>query len=94
MESYVFLAVLLAAAMHAGWNALLKLDVEPLRAITLISIAAGMPAVVLEGSGALQERVTETGAGIVSRARDGEQLAVELRTCLKKGQALCQRTHR
>src|SRR5690606_19093493 len=47
MESYVFASVLLAAAMHAGWNAILKLNLEPLRAITLVSIAAGVPAVLL-----------------------------------------------
>ena len=45
METHVFLAVLAAAALHAGWNALLKLRLEPLMAITLISIAAGLVAV-------------------------------------------------
>ncbi len=45
METHVFLAVLTAAALHAGWNALLKLKLEPLLAITLISIAAGLVAV-------------------------------------------------
>ncbi len=42
METHVFLAVLAAALLHAGWNALLKLKLEPLLAITLISIAAGI----------------------------------------------------
>jgi drug/metabolite transporter (DMT)-like permease len=45
METQVFLAVLLAAALHAGWNALLKLRLEPLLAITFISIAAGLIAI-------------------------------------------------
>ena len=47
MDSHIFVSVLLAAAMHAGWNAILKLNLEPLRAITLVSIAAGVPAIVL-----------------------------------------------
>lgn len=42
MEWHVFLAVLAAAAFHAGWNALLKLNVEPIVAITLISVACGV----------------------------------------------------
>jgi drug/metabolite transporter (DMT)-like permease len=41
METHVFLAVLVAAAFHATWNAMLKLDLAPLRAITLISVGAG-----------------------------------------------------
>jgi drug/metabolite transporter (DMT)-like permease len=39
MDPIVFTAVLFAAAMHAGWNAIIKLNLEPLKAITLISIA-------------------------------------------------------
>lgn len=39
MDPIVFTAVLCAAAMHAGWNAIIKLNLEPLKAITLISIA-------------------------------------------------------
>jgi drug/metabolite transporter (DMT)-like permease len=39
MDPFVFTAVLCAAAMHAGWNAIIKLNLEPLKAITLISIA-------------------------------------------------------
>ncbi len=35
MDLFVFLAVLGAAACHAGWNTLLKLDLEPLAATTL-----------------------------------------------------------
>lgn len=47
MDFTVFAAVLLAALFHAGWNAMLKLRVEPLLAITLVSIAAGLVAVPL-----------------------------------------------
>jgi drug/metabolite transporter (DMT)-like permease len=47
MELNVFLAVLFAAACHAGWNALLKLRLEPLLALSLISAAAGLVMVVL-----------------------------------------------
>lgn len=41
MEPLVFLAVLLAAAFHAGWNALVKIDLDRFLSITLISLAAG-----------------------------------------------------
>lgn len=47
MEITVFLAVLVAAACHAGWNALLKLDVEPIVATTLLAIASGLVALPL-----------------------------------------------
>ena len=47
MELHVFLAVLVAAACHAGWNALLKLDVEPLVATTLLAVASGLVALPL-----------------------------------------------
>lgn len=47
MEPIVFAAVLFAAALHAGWNALLKLKLEPLLAITLVSVGAGLVAVPL-----------------------------------------------
>jgi drug/metabolite transporter (DMT)-like permease len=46
MEPHVFAAVLFAAACHAGWNALLKLRLEPLLALSLISAAAGLVMVV------------------------------------------------
>jgi drug/metabolite transporter (DMT)-like permease len=46
MELNVFLAVLFAAACHAGWNAMLKLRLEPLLALSLISAAAGLVMVV------------------------------------------------
>jgi drug/metabolite transporter (DMT)-like permease len=42
MDPFVFMAVLAAAAFHAGWNALLKLKLEPLTAISLISAACGI----------------------------------------------------
>ncbi len=40
MEPHVFAAVLFAGALHAGWNAIIKVRLEPLLAITLISAAA------------------------------------------------------
>ena len=45
MDLYVFLAVLAAAAFHAGWNALLKLNVEPIVATSLVAAASGITAV-------------------------------------------------
>ncbi len=42
MTTGVFLAVLLAAAMHAGWNAVLKVRLEPFAAITLVTGLAGV----------------------------------------------------
>jgi len=45
MDAFVFFAVLAAAAFHAGWNALLKVKLEPLTTVSLISAACG--AVVL-----------------------------------------------
>jgi drug/metabolite transporter (DMT)-like permease len=41
MENLVFLAVLFAAACHAGWNALIKVGLDPLPTTTLISLGAG-----------------------------------------------------
>lgn len=38
----MFLAVLFAALLHAGWNAVLKIRLEPLVAMTLITAAAGV----------------------------------------------------
>lgn len=52
MDLTVFLAVLVAAACHAGWNALLKLDLEPLTATTLVAVASGLvalPVVAIHG---------------------------------------------
>ena len=47
MESSVFLAVLVAALCHAGWNAGLKLKIDPAIAITLVAVAAGLVALPL-----------------------------------------------
>jgi drug/metabolite transporter (DMT)-like permease len=44
METFVFLAVLFAAACHAGWNALIKLGLDPLSTTTLISVGSGIVA--------------------------------------------------
>lgn len=43
----MFLAVLFAAACHAGWNALIKVGLDPLSATTLISIGSGIVALIL-----------------------------------------------
>lgn len=40
MEPVVFMAVLLAAAFHAGWNAIVKVDLDRFLSITLISLSA------------------------------------------------------
>jgi drug/metabolite transporter (DMT)-like permease len=45
MDLFVFLAVLAAAAFHAGWNALLKLKLEPIVATSLVAAASGIVAV-------------------------------------------------
>ena len=42
MDSFVFLAVLFAAACHAGWNALIKIGLDPLPATTLIAAGSGV----------------------------------------------------
>src|SRR3954454_564430 len=42
MELHVFLAVLLAAACHAGWNSFLKVKLEPFSAISLIAIMSAL----------------------------------------------------
>ena len=47
MENFVFLAVLFAALCHAGWNALIKVGLDPLSTTTLISIGSGVVALVL-----------------------------------------------
>ena len=47
MENFVFLAVLFAAACHAGWNALIKVGLDPLSTTTLISLGAGLVALAL-----------------------------------------------
>jgi drug/metabolite transporter (DMT)-like permease len=45
MDFLVFIAVLVAAACHASWNALLKLNMEPIVATTLVAMASGLVAV-------------------------------------------------
>ena len=47
MENLVFLAVLFAALCHAGWNALIKVGLDPLSTTTLISIGSGIVALVM-----------------------------------------------
>jgi hypothetical protein len=42
MDLFIFLAVLAAAAFHAGWNTLLKLKLEPLVATALVGAASGV----------------------------------------------------
>lgn len=44
MDNIVFLAVLFAAACHAGWNALIKVGLDPLSTTTLISLGSGVVA--------------------------------------------------
>src|SRR5450755_2946314 len=46
MENIVFLAVLFAAACHAGWNALIKVGLDPLSTTTLISLGSGVVALL------------------------------------------------
>jgi drug/metabolite transporter (DMT)-like permease len=47
LANFVFLAVLFAALCHAGWNALVKVGLDPLSTTTLISIGSGLVALVL-----------------------------------------------
>jgi drug/metabolite transporter (DMT)-like permease len=42
MDSFVFAAVLFAAACHAGWNAVIKRGLDPLATTALISIGAAI----------------------------------------------------
>lgn len=44
METTVFLAVIIAAALHAGWNALLKIGLDRFLSASLIQIGAGLVA--------------------------------------------------
>ena len=46
MENLVFLAVLFAALCHAGWNALIKVGLDPLSTTTLIAIGSGVVGLV------------------------------------------------
>jgi drug/metabolite transporter (DMT)-like permease len=45
MDLFVFIAVLTAAACHAGWNALLKLKLDPALSTSLVAVASGIVAV-------------------------------------------------
>jgi drug/metabolite transporter (DMT)-like permease len=47
MDSFVFAAVLFAAACHAGWNAAIKRGLDPLATTALISIGAALVALAL-----------------------------------------------
>jgi drug/metabolite transporter (DMT)-like permease len=47
MHTFVFAAVLLAAACHAGWNAAIKRGLDPLPTTVSISIGAALVALVL-----------------------------------------------
>jgi len=47
MHTFVFVAVLLAAACHAGWNAAIKRGLDPLATTVSISIGAAFIALVL-----------------------------------------------
>lgn len=46
MDTTVFLAVIAAAALHAGWNALLKVGLDRFLTATLIQIGAGLVALL------------------------------------------------
>jgi drug/metabolite transporter (DMT)-like permease len=45
LENIVFLAVLFAAFCHAGWNALVKVGLDPLSTTTLIAIGSAVVAI-------------------------------------------------
>ena len=47
MDTTVFLAVLAAALMHAGWNAIVKVGLDRFSSILLLSIAQGAIALLL-----------------------------------------------
>ena len=47
MDSFVFVAVLFAAACHAGWNATIKGGLDPLATTVLISIGAAIVSLVI-----------------------------------------------
>ncbi|QIB35153.1 EamA family transporter [Ancylobacter pratisalsi] len=42
MDPSVFMAVIAAAAMHAGWNAILKIRLDPFVAVVLVNCACGI----------------------------------------------------
>lgn len=41
MDTFVFFAVLIAAACHASWNALIKVKLDPFASMTLIAAGSG-----------------------------------------------------
>ncbi len=47
MDTVVFVAVLAAALMHAGWNAIVKVGLDRFSAIVLMSIAQGVIGILL-----------------------------------------------
>jgi drug/metabolite transporter (DMT)-like permease len=47
MDPIVFVAILFAAALHAGWNAAVKISLDPLIGLTLIVTAGGLIATPL-----------------------------------------------
>jgi drug/metabolite transporter (DMT)-like permease len=47
MDTFVFAAVLFAAACHAGWNAAIKRGLDPLATTVLISLGAALVALAL-----------------------------------------------
>ena len=46
MQSLVFAAVLFASACHAGWNALIKVGLDPLSVTTLIAVGAAAASLI------------------------------------------------
>ena len=44
MDPFIFLAVLFAAACHAGWNASIKRTLDPLATTVLIAVGAALVA--------------------------------------------------
>jgi drug/metabolite transporter (DMT)-like permease len=47
MDPFVFAAVLVGAACHAGWNTVVKLRLDPLSAISGLAVAAGLASIPL-----------------------------------------------
>ncbi|MGD9922809.1 MAG: hypothetical protein AB7V13_15430, partial [Pseudorhodoplanes sp.] len=47
LDSFVFTAVLFAAACHAGWNAAIKTGLDPLSSTVLITTGAGLVSLAL-----------------------------------------------
>ncbi len=42
MDTFVFFAVLIAAACHAGWNAFIKIRLDPFSVVALIAVASAL----------------------------------------------------